>query len=360
MIGPLNKRNLVSREKAKKSVNSDDGVVEELAFLTTHRSLQEGLLFKMNKMPDTRKIAFDRVVDLLIEQCPLPLKTLQPVEAHWPIIQALLPHLLALVRGFERSQPPIPGYFRFAKLLTDMGGMTLFDHGFTSQVQMLLKKAKKVLDDIGDSKDAAIRGDIGTVLALNTDNLGISKRAKGLELRRKTLTIRQKCHDKLTLLAQGPDVDDEILLFNADTDLACSLQQYNRFDEVAKICERCLTQYQIWGDEDKFPYEYAKYYNHSAYVLMYEGETTRAVKFAKRGSDLMASGQPGSQMAVTFKFDWATILFQAGETVRAIEEHLELLKDRISGCGLLNIMTLQSRIHIGVMYFLVKDYRKAG
>ena len=75
----------------------------------------------------------------------------------------------------------------------------------------------------------------------------------------------------------------------------------------------------MWGEEDEFPYEYAKYYNHMAYVFLYNGSTAEAVEFAEKGFELAEKATPGAQLAVLFKFDWANVLFQHGDVGQSLE-----------------------------------------
>lgn len=355
MVGELASGQLVLRQKINQETAASMGDAQ--VFLRIHRSVQEGLLQKLNNKIDVRETAFARVVSLLREEYPLGSKVQQAEPLNWPLTQKLLPHILSLSLAFDRSDPPISGSLKFAELLSDVGGMNMYDRGFIEDAQKLLEMALGVLDKMNHPLESVLRGNIFTVLGLLSDTIGISKRAEGHIMREKNVIVRENCHKNIP--QAEVTVDDEILLFNAQTDLACSLQHLNRFDEVVSTCEKCLKQYRSWGSEEEYPYEYAKYYHHIAYVLLYEGKTDDAAKQSKHGSDLMALAKPGSQLAVTFRFEWATILFQVGKTADALREHHEMLQLRIDGCGENNLLTLQSRLHIGIMYYHIKEFSKA-
>lgn len=346
MLKEISAAEFVQREKG-----------ETCYYLTTHRSLQVGLLLKLNKDAGRRQEAFERALSLLREVVPPPSHVLQADAETWPSTLKVLPHLLSLVEAFDQAQPRIEIPLLFPELLTDVGGMNMYDRGFTAKAQVLLKKAEETLDVLKSPLNTTLRGNVLTLLGLCTDTLGISERANGLKVRQRGLEVRKKYF--ATVDRKDREREDEILLFNAETDLACSLQQLNSLEEVGKICKRCLKEYRSWGNEEQYPYEYAKYHNHMAYVFLFDGNTQKATESAKKGFELMARGSPGAQIAVTFRFDWATIRFQNGETASAISEHKIILESRVQECGDYNILTLQSRLIIGIMFFWEEKYVEA-
>ena len=231
----------------------------------------------------------------------------------------VLPHLLSLTSAYTRADPIIQGSLLFAELLVDVGGMNLFDSGISRDAQTLLKAAESTLDELRYPEHSRIKGDILIVLGLTTDHVGITERIQGLDKRLRAMEIRQKCFFQIP--ADKVTIDDEILLYNSFTDLACSYQQLNRFDEVEKYCEKCLQKYKTWSNEKKPPYEYAKYHHHMAFVQIRRKETNKAVESGKKAADLMALAVAGAQVATIYRFDWAVFLFQNGETDREVEEH---------------------------------------
>ena len=327
------------------------------AYLATHRSLQEGLMQQLNKDTATRQKAFERAALLLREIFPSASRLQQAEVDKWPLIRQVLPHLLSLTSAYTRADPNIQGSLLFAELLADVGGMNLYDRGFSRDAQTLLKAAESILDDLGYPENSRIRGDILIVSGLATDHIGITERLQGLEKRLRAMEVRQNCFSQIS--ADKVTVDDEILLYNSFTDLACSYQQLNRFDEVEKYCGECLQKYKTWGNEEEYPYEYAKYHHHMAFVQIYRKETNKAVESGRKAADLMALANPGAQLATIYRFDWAVFLLQNGDTDRAIEEHRNIFNERVMECGNLNLLTIQSRLMLGIMYFRKNDLDEA-
>ena len=280
----------------------------------------------------------------------------QPDAEKWPTTLKVLPHVLKLEERFGKSGSSIKAPLRFIELLADVGGMELYDRGVISDAKTLLKTAEKTLDYFPESSDK-LRGNILTSLGLCTDTGGISERSEGLEKRQAALNVRHKVFAKIP--RYDVTINDEIMLYNAEADLACSLQNLNRIADVAEICGRCGQQYLKWGREKDFGYEYAKYYNHMAYVLLDQDEPQEATKYAKHGYDLMSTAAPNTQTAETFRFDWANIMFQNGDHDRALEEHMAVLKSRKQGCGDKGLLTLQSRLNIGIIYYLCSQFHQA-
>lgn len=351
ILQELGEANFIGREPGEKDEQGN-----RIHYLTIHMSLQEGLLLKLNSDTGRRQAAFERVTILLRETYPTPNPWQIPDASKWPLTLKVLPHLLNLVRCFDRSDAPIQLHLQFAELLADVG-IELYDRGFTSDAWTLSEKAGEILNSLQQPMETQLRGNILTVRGLCTDTLGISKRAEGLEVRQRALQVRKKVFDDIHRSNITPN--DEILLYNAETDLACSLQNFNRLEEVADICRKCYLKYRSWGTEEQYPYEYAKFYNHMAYVLRERGDTQEANRHSERGYELMSEGAPGTQITETFRFDWATIMFQSGDVDRAIREHKIVLDSRIQGCGKFNLLTLQSRLILGIMYYFIGDYNQA-
>ena len=318
-------------------------------YLTMHRATQRAMLSKLDQEPDRRENAFSRVVNLLRRNFPPPSK-LQIAEAHiWPLIKRVLPHLQSILIAFERARPAMVGSLVFAELLADVGGIDLYDRGRIHEAYKLSNKTVTILDALGAPLATPLRGDALTVIGLCTDVMSIDNRIEALEVREMCLDVRQRCYD---LIPSGKiTVHDLIRLYNSHTDLLCSLQHFNYFERIEQIAEECHLQYKSWGDEKEFPYEYAKYYNHMAYVFLYRGKGAKAVDFAKKGFELAEMATPGTQLAALYKCDWANILFQCGEVEESLRVHKEVLRFRKRECGEVNVRTLESRLNIGIIHY---------
>ena len=318
-------------------------------YLSIHRATQKAMLSKLNNDPDRREAAFCRVMNLLRENFPSPSK-LQIAEAHiWPLIKRVLPHLQSTLLAFERARPAMIGSLVFAELLADVGGIDLYDRGRIHEAYRLSNKTVEILDALGAPLATPLRGDALTVIGLCTDVMSIDNRVEALEVREKCLDVRQRCYN---MIPSGDiTVHDRIRLCNSYTDLLCSLQHFNDFERIEQIAKECHLQYKSWGDENEFPYEYAKYYNHMAYVFLYKGKSAKAVDFARKGFELAEMATPGTQLAALYKSDWANILFQYGDVEGSLRVHQEVLKTRKRECGEVNVWTLESRLNIGIIHY---------
>ncbi|KAI4924849.1 uncharacterized protein J4E92_006885 [Alternaria infectoria] len=343
-IASLRNSHLIKREGGK-----DD------TYLTTHRSLQRVVLHKLDQDPAHRKVFFERACYLLGRVFPRPSPLQQPESEKWPQIEAYLPQLLTLESAFLRAQPPIKGSLDFAVLLSSVG-LNVWDRGLSNDAKSLMLTAEKVLDSIGWDRWAMERSDIYVILGILTDTVGITQRTEGLQYREKALEIRQHYVD--TIPQADMTLEEEIRYYNAITDRICSWQQFNRYEDIEKHCTIVIEKYKSWGKETDFPYEYAKFYHHMAYVLIYRGERAKAVDYAQHASKLLRMGNFGL-LGVLFRFDCATVMFQAGQIEAAISEHEQVLEHRLLKLGRSNLMTLQSRLMLGVIHYTLHDFSKA-
>ncbi|KIW98283.1 uncharacterized protein Z519_01867 [Cladophialophora bantiana CBS 173.52] len=100
------------------------------------------------------------------------------------------------------------------------------------------------------------------------------------------------------------------------------------FKEAARIFDMCFEKYQRWGPPEEIPYEYAKYYHHKAYCLMYEGNFEQAVLMAEHGFYWVqvATGQPAGSNR--WRCDLACLVLQSGDKEHALKLHKEVLTSR--------------------------------
>jgi tetratricopeptide (TPR) repeat protein len=229
--------------------------------------------------------------------------------------------------------------------------MDLYDRGHIDEAYKINKMVEKLLDRQGHPKISRLRADILVIIGLCSDFMAITKRQEGLEIRQQCVEIREQCYAQI----KDGDVtlDDKILLYNSYTDLVCSQQQINDFEGARKNLELCFERYQEWGTEDDIPYEYSKYYNQMAYVLLHENDCAKAVEFAKKGYELVEQATPGALIVVLYKLDYTNILFQQGEQLEALDTLQQLLEICERDCGKDNVLTLGVRLNVGIVcYFL--------
>ncbi|KAL6720760.1 hypothetical protein ACLMJK_002685 [Lecanora helva] len=320
-------------------------------FLSIHKSLQEGLILKLNKDTKRRQRTFEKVVDLFRVSYPTRSRLEQSGPKIWSLTQKVLPHVLHMIKILDRSQSCIDPPLCFAELLADVGGINLHKQGFTEDARTLLKKANEILDYRKEPIETTLRGDILTVLGVCNDSLGISNRAEGLEVRRKALEIRQKVYNNIP--EPQRDIKDELAVIEAEEELTCSLQNFNSFQEVRVIWKRCRQKYEHLGEDVEFGFNLlGKYHSRMAYVYCYEGNVEKAKEYARHGREYVSQAVSTKALDVDFSFEYANLLFQLGDHDRAIELQIEVLEARIKECGNSNVLTMQSRLNIGIMKYL--------
>jgi len=338
VLSELTEPYLVRREKGEKG-----------SYLTMDKSLQLVLLLKLKQNFKKRQEAFQRAVSILRASILIPSHPHRTEASSWTVALSILPHLLSIVEAHDLSKPWLEASQVFAEILADVG-MRLFDRGITAEASILLEKAEEILADLDDVTEMI--GNVLTALGSCTDTFGISQRAKGLEVRQRCLEVRE--NDYAAIHDESTKRRRKILLCNAKLDKACSLQQFNRMPEVDEICQQLFNKYQSWVPKHEFPVEYAKYVNHMAYVHLSRGETEKAIEDAEKAYSIVRD-TPNAQLTVRFKFDWASVMFQNKEVDRAIEEHELILESRIRDFGKQHVLTMQSRLNLGIMYCLVGD-----
>jgi hypothetical protein len=321
-----------------------------------HRSLQEGILAKLNHDQDERSKAFNCALKALRRLIPRPSLLIHAEPEKWYKMEAYLPQLLSLRRAYSRSRPRMAGVFEFAEALFDIG-MNMWDRGLTKDGQDVLRTAEEILDDINYPIITPVRANIHIVLALMRDDVGISGRAEALERRKIALDIRQALWDNKSIDERIPE--DEILLYSALGDLSGSYRQINRFDEVRKLCSRIYTKYTEWGDIDKIPYEFAKYYNDMSFERAYYKDTSIAAFYARRAWTLMEVGDPTALLSNNYKLTWTIRLYQDGQRQLAIRELLAILAFRTQTVGSKNYLTLQSHLTLGIFHLFDQNYNEA-
>lgn len=324
--------------------------------LRIHRATQAAMLQKLNNAIEQRDVSFNRVIRLLRENFPDPsmMAKLQIAEAHvWRRITRILPHLLSAFNCFESMWPCMKGDIFLAQLLSDVAGMDLYDRGRIAEAYKINKMVEKILDSLGYPRESRLMADALAIVGMCSDFMALSKRREGLEIRHRCVEIRRHCFANIPPDDVMPE--DRIWLYNSYTDLVCSQQQINVFDHARENLEECFAQYQQWGTEDDIPYEYSKYYNQMAYVLLYENDSEKAVEYAKKGYELVEQATPGAQITVLYKFDYANILFQHGEGPKALKVLREMLKVCKQDCGKDNVRTLEVRLNIGIISYFLRD-----
>lgn len=328
-----------------KSITGRRLVIEADGSLCMHRSLQDEVCERLSRDKSQQQTVFDQAVEIVRGVFPPPNELQQPTPEKWSEFQKLLPHLHVLQGVYRRSNGQIEGSTELAQLLLD-AGMDQFEQGTPHEALILLYTAETVLEACSGSSvecHPAMRSNIHAMIAIMYDDAGIEKRQEAMHRRQLALRIRQQVFEG------SHRRTDEVLLFNSWMEWAMVLLNYHRFTEAEPVIEKCLNKFQEWEpNEDRIPFEYAKYYNKIALVRMYQGEFVEAIRLATRGVELMLKAGY-AVFASRFKFDLACITLQSGDLNEALKIHEGIYRQRIEILGPANQLSLHSMYAIGAI-----------
>ena len=143
--------------------------------------------------------------------------------------------------------------------------------------------------------------------------------------------------------------------------MGCALLQQERFGEAIKKFDTCLLQYKSWEPiPEKLPFEYSKYYNHSAFVLTSQGRHDEAIAFSSRACELLElhSG-PTSPLLLLYRFILANHIYHASDFFKSLKVNEEVLKARRQICGETNPYTQESYSFTGMLLGLCNQHKEA-
>lgn len=191
---------------------------------------------------------------------------------------------------------------------------------------------------------------------------GISKKVDSLSRRKVALQIRKTQQLSKEIGNAKKDPNDEILRYNAESDYGCALLQWNRWREAEPLFATCFSKYQEWDPvEEALPFEFGKYYNHTAMVRMYQGRLDEAATMCDRAVKLMSltSDSASSNQTFRYRYNLACIILQAGDLDLALKMHEEVLEARKKYLGRANSQTLDSFYAVGAMHDHLGELREA-
>jgi tetratricopeptide (TPR) repeat protein len=324
-------------------------------YLTIHRSLQRGILYKLDKQVESRQAVFEQAFSIVRQITPSASPIQVPNPRFWSEFEAAVPQIFALRSAFLGSQPQIEGSVQFAELLYDAGFNT-WEREMSYSGLQLLETAEQILDDLGYDENAKLRADIHAIAGIICDNIGISRKAQGLLHRQKALKIRQMVVDEA---GESVTRDQEILLYNAMNDVAESLLQSYGYQEAEVLVESCKVQYAKWGTEDEFPFEYGKYYRNIGAVRCLQRRFEEAITSTERAVELIGLDTGVGPRYLFYMYDSACHVLQAGDLETSLKIHREIFETREDVCGEFNDVTLQSAYTIGALYHHLGDPQMA-
>jgi len=350
----LRKRSLVSISRTSTNVSGD--------VFTMQRSLQHSILLQLDQDPGTRSTAFYQAFQLIRLATPKPSAKQIPNPELWPKFEMVTPHIIRLCRNFVESVPPMKGTLEFAQLLYD-GGFSLWerqDSSATEDAMLILSTSLEVLDEVSYPIFGRLRADVLAVMGMCCDRLGPDDYGRSLEMRKTARRIRQAIKEQEVKDDDVSPTTDR-LLYNSLNDQGIAEMQLNRFSDAERLFEECLRKYRTWGPEENYPFEYAKYYHNMGLVHMCQGRFTDAVSFLNKAVELEKRYEraKSSPLISLFAYHFASVLFHAGDTERALTMHLEILDERELLLGMCSEMALLSCYTVGAMYHHMGNLEKA-
>lgn len=347
-------RGLLARRLVEQNTPKEKGA---MVTYSLHRSLQMNVLHRLDSDSIARQKIFERVLEIIQNTIPDRSKIYLPSPEHWAVWDECLPHVLSFCSIFEGSDPPISGSFKFAALLQG-AGQYMWERSMILEGPKLLQAAEKILDHIDFPAGDAFRADLYTPIGLMMHFNGITFRSQGVEYLRKALEVRRQMilpadnGTASTNTSKSTEQDSTFIYWIAKMDLGWALLQSERFEEANEIYEQCFQWYKSQeAIEEKLPFQYAKYYHNSSYVLMSRGKRVEAINAAKRALDFCGSSiSPTSQHGFMYRFTLGCHYLISGETREALRIHQDVLQDREKILGPTNPETLDSQYTVAITF----------
>ena len=231
-------------------------------------------------------------------------------------------------------------------------GIYMWHVGLLKDGMATLETAEEVLKDLDLDKDHPLMSEIDVPLGIICDFVGVSRRKEALFRRKRALDIRTKEYD--TIPKNDRTITDKIRLFNVEADMGCALLQQERFVEAEKKFENCLVQYRSWDSVEKnMPFEYSKYYNHSAFIHSSHGRYVEAIVSSRRACDLLHL-HSGSKSSLVLLYR-----FVLGNLSESLKLNKEVLQARRNVCGETNPYTQESYSFTGMLLGLCNRHKEA-
>lgn len=246
----------------------------------------------------------------------------------WHRYELYVPHVTSLS---QRSLWPSPGIelpIDFAQVLADIGTY-MWHSGLNEDGKAVLQTAEKVVLDL-HKDDHVLISDIDDVIGIIDDMIGVSCREDSFRRRIRALRIRKAEHDKVPEPRRKRPL--KIRLYNAEANYACAFLQDEQWDKAGEIMEECLRNYRLWtANEEEIPFEYAKYYNHMAFVVMARGEPLEALKMSRHACKLIELHHkgPNAPLVQWYRANLGNHLFHSGNPRESLRIHQDCLRDRI-------------------------------
>jgi len=237
----------------------------------------------MSSEPAKRWKAIQDTLDLLRLKLPDVPQTDNPEPELWAEFAKYVPQVISVRAHCLWPDPPLELPEEFAHILSDMATF-MWHAGLMAQGYEALETAEHILDDHNETAKNPLRGNIHEHIGIIASFYGVSQREECMKRRYEAIKARRVWFD--TIPKDKVTRDDEIRLWNVESDLAFGMMQEESFDEAEKQIEKCLDQYKKWGTVEEIPFEYLKYHHIISYVRMYQNRSDEAIADCKTAVEL--------------------------------------------------------------------------
>lgn len=316
------------------------------------------VLYDLSRAPEIRKEAYSRAFAVVKDALPNVSSIDNPEPGAWATFEKYVPHILSIRTRCLWPQPPLELTMDFAQVLSDMATF-MWHAGLFRKNLDALQTAEHILDTHKIGNEHHLRGNIHQHIGITASHIGVSLRDEAMERRRLAIVARAASH-KLIELQGAVTRDDEIRLWNVQSDMAFGLLHTRDYAQAGVIIEKCHEQYKKWGTPEDYPFEYRKYNHIVSHAHMYAGRVHEAIDTSREGVRLgeIHSGLT-HPLTMECRFTYANHLYFAGMVDESLAENLTILEVRLQTVGEANPFTLQSRTFVGALYAELGELDKA-
>ena len=304
--------------------------------------MQWNVLLDLSKNYEHRWQVLSQALDLLRKGMPSVSPIDNPEPDKWADFEKYVPQVLSVRTHCLWPEPPVELPPDFAQVMSDLATY-MWQAGLFSEGTDALYTAERIIDDQNVDNKNPLRGNIHEHIGIFASFNGVSEREECMIRRHKARKARQASHFQIP--KGSVTRDDEIRLFNVESDMAFGLMQQEDFVQTEKVMEKCHDQYQKWGSKDDYPFEYLKYHHVMSYVYMSQNDPVTAIENCKLavqlGEKCAGAMHPTTQLV---KCSLANHLYFAGEVEEALEMTKAVLLVRSKVMSEFNFLTLECHV----------------